>query len=355
MPSRELGFIPRLEALRGLAAAWVAGLHVYSNYNDTVVTGMAPVVVFFVLSGFVLARALERNSDPLTFVRHRAFRLFPAAIVTVLALTALHSMFGFYVGFEASFDWLNVAANALLIRSDINGPMWSLTVEAFATPLILVSFWACRRFGPALLYAGCAILFGLSFWGAYVHLLGGWTNIAPLYCFVAGVLVHFAAARASQPRFVAVSGLFVTAVLIAVGTRKQTAPILLVECVASAWLIYLIAVSRNSKIFAVSRLPPVRFLGKVSYSFYLLDLPAIAIAARLVPPDTLAVFATTVILLLPISWLSWRWVEVPFVRIARSKNANDVATDDRRLDVVMRPAAAGIVDGNSGGAGSRSS
>jgi peptidoglycan/LPS O-acetylase OafA/YrhL len=215
--------------------------------------GHCPGCHFFVLSGFVLARALERNPEPVTFLRHRAFRLFPAAIVTVLTLTALHSMFGFFVGFKPSFDWLNVVANALLIRSDINGPMWSLTVEAFATPLILGSFWAHRKFGPAPLVAACVILFGLSFWGPYVNLLGGWTNLGPLYCFVAGVWLHFAVPRASQHRFVAASGWLAVAVLIALGTRKQTALIIFIECLASTWLIYSIAISRESKVFCSPR------------------------------------------------------------------------------------------------------
>jgi len=45
--------------------------------------------------------------------------------------------------------------------------------------------------GALPLCALTAILFGLSFWGPYVHVLGGGTNLAPLYAFVVGVLVHF--------------------------------------------------------------------------------------------------------------------------------------------------------------------
>jgi exopolysaccharide production protein ExoZ len=62
----RLAFLPRLEALRGIAAVTVVGYHAG---NDEVVTRMAPVVLFFVLSGFVLARSLERDSTPSTFLR----------------------------------------------------------------------------------------------------------------------------------------------------------------------------------------------------------------------------------------------------------------------------------------------
>jgi hypothetical protein len=51
-------------------------------------------------------------------------------------LTFLYWQFGFYQGFMPSFEPLNVVLNVLLIRSDINDPMWSLTIELAAIPVI---------------------------------------------------------------------------------------------------------------------------------------------------------------------------------------------------------------------------
>src|SRR3569623_1645697 len=116
-------FLPRLEAMRGYAAVSVLAFHACMLSWDMVATGMAPVVVFFVLSGFLLARSLDRDPDPITFVRLRLFRLLPAAIATVFQLTLAYQSFGFYVGFLPSFAPLNVVLNALLIKSDINSVM----------------------------------------------------------------------------------------------------------------------------------------------------------------------------------------------------------------------------------------
>lgn len=157
-PNELGGFIPRLESLRGLAALSVLGFHAYGNRHDTNVGGMAPVVLFFVLSGFVLARSLDRNADPLNFFRNRVFRLFPAAAASVFLLTVLYWQFDFYIGFPTSHDWTNIILNALMIRSDINGVMWSMTVEYFASPLIIASFLAFKQYGvrpPSL----CIVLF----------------------------------------------------------------------------------------------------------------------------------------------------------------------------------------------------
>ena len=121
---KKTDFLPRLESLRGVAALIVVGYHashrisggVAYNWFDgfawrvftAVSNGTGAVVVFFVLSGFVLARSLESNSDPVRFLRNRVFRLFPAAMAVVALLTALHWRFGFFVGYEASFDPLDV-------------------------------------------------------------------------------------------------------------------------------------------------------------------------------------------------------------------------------------------------------
>src|SRR5215475_7443452 len=142
------GFLPRLESLRGVAAVSVVGYHVTAIYWDIIATGLIAVVMFFVLSGFVLARSLQQNPSPAAFFRSRFFRLFPPAAATVLLLTALYWLFGFWVGFRGEFDPFNVLLNALMIESDINGVMWSMTVEGAATPVILGSFWARGVFGP---------------------------------------------------------------------------------------------------------------------------------------------------------------------------------------------------------------
>ena len=299
--------------------------------NETAVTGLAPVVLFFVLSGFVLARSLHNNPSILAYFRNRAFRLFPPAAATVLLLTALFYRFGFFVGFRGSFDWPNVVLNALLIRSDINGVMWSMTVECFATPLILGCFLACKRFGPASLVALSVVLFGLSFVGPYVHLLGGATNLAPLYAFITGVLLHFAVVDGYQPRHLVTGTLMAILVFVICGTRKQTPLLNLGESLASGALILLVATSPTSKLFAVLDLPPVRFVGRISYSFYLLHVIGMSLALRFEPQGTLALFVLGVLCTIPLAWISWRCIEVPFMRLARAAKVKPASSGSSAL------------------------
>jgi exopolysaccharide production protein ExoZ len=348
-PSAEkAGFLPRIESMRGIAALAVVGYHVANQLTDlprsgpvdvfaykafmSASNGTGAVVAFFVLSGFVLARSLASNPDPARYFRSRFFRLFPAAVAVVGLLAALHSLFEIHVGFLASFDPVNIVLNMLMIRSDINSPMWSMTVECFATPLILFSVLLCRRHGARPLQAIILILFGLSFWGPYVHALGGATSLAALYAFVVGVLVHRYGERiaaAVDPGWAELAGPLTILIYCICGAKKQTAPILMVECLAMAMLVVLLVWRPACKLFRPLDLNLVRFYGRISYSLYLLHplgmLFSFRLLARLdlnhshLPASAVAVLTTlaSVALMTPFAYLSWRFIEIPFIALGR--------------------------------------
>jgi exopolysaccharide production protein ExoZ len=347
--SEKTGFIPRLESLRGVAALTVVGYHVNNQLSGgptngwldalfgrligACANGTGAVVTFFVLSGFVLARSLENNSDPVRFLRNRLFRLFPAAAATVALLTVLYWKFGFYVGFRGAFDPVNVILNMLMIRSDIDVVMWSMTVECVATPLILLSVRILQKRREPQLWGLMIVLIGVSSWGPYVHLLGGFTNLAPLYAFIVGVLIHFKskqlASSLSPGRSVAVA-ITSIAVFCFCGSRTQSALVLLLECLSAATLIALIGWRPAMPLFKPLDLRPVRFYGQISYSFYLLHLIGITLAFRLTDPaswntagfsrslTTILATAIAILLTTPAAYLSWRFIEVPAINLGKS-------------------------------------
>ena len=303
--------------MRGIAALMVVGYHVNGQLSNSppynavdafafgvfsaLSNGIGAVVIFFVLSGFVLARSLDGNSDPIRFFRNRFFRLFPAAIAVVALLTALHWQFGIFLGFGASFDPVNVICNMLLIRSDINGVMWSMTVECAATPLILLSVWLFRRHGKSLLWGLVTILFGLSFWGSYVHLLGGFTTLAPFYAFVVGVLIHVGGNRLPSrigPNLATAAAVAAIAVFLLLRDRVSSprARILMLECLCAMTLITLVAWRPNMKLFKPLDLRLARFYGQISYSFYLLHPLGILVAFRIMDPTALGLVGSSTIL-----------------------------------------------------------
>lgn len=342
----EQQFLPRIESLRGIAALTVVGYHVCGELSDgpslgwidalayrtfaTLSNGIGAVVTFFVLSGFVLARSLDGNPDPVRFFRNRVFRLFPAAVAVVALLTALRWQFGIQLGFGAPFDASDVILNMLLIKSDINGVMWSMTVECAATPLILFSVWSWSEYGERSLWALVAVLFVLSFWGPYVHLFGGFTTLAPFYAFVVGVLIHFGRQRvASQmsPRLATFALAAALAVFCYCGTKKQPSLVLMLECLSAATLILLIVAKPDMALFKPLDFRLVRFYGRISYSFYLLHPLGILFAFRTLDPIALnasgaplsltAIITTAASILFatPVAYLSWRFIEKPGIEL----------------------------------------
>jgi peptidoglycan/LPS O-acetylase OafA/YrhL len=346
---KKTGFIPRLESLRGVAALTVVGYHVNNQLSDrpahgwldtlfghligACANGTGAVVTFFVLSGFVLARSLENNPDPIRFLRNRVFRLLPAAAATVALLTVLYWKFGFYVGFRGSFDPVNVILNMLMIRSDIDVVMWSMTVECVATPLILLCVWILQRRREPQLWGLMIVLIGISSWGPYVHLLGGFTNLAPLYAFIVGILIHFKskqlASSLSSGRAIAVA-ITSIALFCFCGSRTQSALVLLLECLSAATLIALIAWRPAMPLFKPLDFRPVRFYGQISYSFYLLHLIGITLTFRLTDPaawnaagfsrslTTILATAIAILLTTPAAYLSWRFIETPAINFGKS-------------------------------------
>jgi peptidoglycan/LPS O-acetylase OafA/YrhL len=249
-------FLPRIESLRGIAALTVVAFHVRVEFSSVPIAGLdaaafylfrclsngvGAVVGFFVISGFVLARSLAANPEPARYFRNRIFRLFPAAVFVVALLTALYQCFGVHLG-QINFSPGNVLLNMLMIRTDINGPMWSLKVECFATPLILFSAWLVRREGVPWLWAAIFVLFGLSFWGTYIHALGYPSSLASLYAFIVGVLaLHYGRLLTIRPSVATLAVILSVSMYCYCGTFDKPALILLLECVCASVLVIVTA------------------------------------------------------------------------------------------------------------------
>jgi peptidoglycan/LPS O-acetylase OafA/YrhL len=350
----QAAFLPRIESLRGLAALAVAFCHVGVPLADAAYAqsgflggldalafriyvalsnGTGAVVAFFVMSGFVLAKSLDRNPDTVRFLRHRIFRLFPAIVAVIALITLIYRLTGF-MPFPATFDAANILLNMLTIHTDINRVMWSMKVEIFATPLILGCAWLFARRGAQPLWIIIAVLFGLSWIGQYASLLGDGTTIAPIYAFVFGMLVHFRGevfAPLVKSRWATPAAVLSVILFSVCSLLKQTGWTLMIECLSATMLVGLVAHGPHLAVLKPLDLRVVRFYGGISYSFYLLHplslwlaneaalrlqaaLPGLPVTAAALIAGTLSVALVT-----PAAWLSWVAIEKPAVRLGRRR------------------------------------
>ncbi|TAK83858.1 MAG: acyltransferase, partial [Aquabacterium sp.] len=128
----------------------------------------AAVDCFFVVSGYLVSKSFDRDSNFSRFYLRRFFRIYPLYIAVVLAQTVILGCLapgGFVANLRSEFDYLMVnAVFANFIQHDIgegvlrgltdpslNASLWTLKIE-FAFYLILPFLWlGVQRYGWKLL------------------------------------------------------------------------------------------------------------------------------------------------------------------------------------------------------------
>jgi peptidoglycan/LPS O-acetylase OafA/YrhL len=313
------GRLRELDGLRGIAAAVVVVTHaayfahapgwLFATPVGLALSGFEAVIVFFVLSGFVLALpyAAGRPPEYRTFLVRRFLRLGPAAAVAIVVAALLRG-----VGVQIA-ALLAVLSTGLFVTGGhvltaLSTPLWSLVQEfraSIAFPLLVRvsrSRVGCTMVGVGWL-AGCVL----------AGRLGGEAGVSLLVlpAFIAGIrLAH--TRRVLLPRATGAQLALTAFVLIALthaagrGTwewawhRGLTIPVDLLAAVL------LILAARRGPRHLLSA--PAQYLGRISYSLYLLHFPILYACseAGLIPLGVLAsVLAADV---------SQRLVEAPAMR-----------------------------------------
>ena len=375
----EVGDIPVLDGLRGLAVIWVALFHfVVLRAGDTWVdalhgmpaldalvrSGYLGVDLFFLLSGFLLAlpwiahanAGLPPPSTAAFYVR-RARRILPAYYVQLALafLVALPLLLGVGYWRKDLYVYLwNGVAHALFLQGTspltsgsmgVNGALWTLPIEVqfylllpFAMPLFIR---APRRTLAA------AIAASLAWQWAAAHDLGPlvalelrlgahwrWTEATVREMLAAQLpafLGHFAlgiflgrawlAQRGARARMgaplAAMAGAALLAASIAGLVPLPLEHVRLVPSLALALLFHAAVASTGKTATRILGGGPLALAGRISYSAYLCHLPILAVwnTRPSIFPGWLSLpgYAMTVF---TVSWISWRWIEQPFLRAA---------------------------------------
>lgn len=340
-----------LDAIRGLAAIGVVLFH----YNFLTM-GTAPfgtvfgpvyqaghylVDLFFVLSGYLLATVYAGKRDFPALVWRRIARLVPlhwATLIAMVGLRVLMSDAGLTLP-DTNGDAYHFVLNLLLLNQvglqhgfSFNTPSWSISVE-WITNLALFAAIACgvRRLlwlALALVAASTVLLLHYRGYLSSVGLILGFLDAALLrgmIGFFMGValasLLPIPPITGGHRRFLwdLVFIAAVAAILACMGSERFRITRGLDFLLPVVMMPTLIAASVRGRIAAVVlSLAPLRFLGEISYSVYLIHFPMLVLLMLVgvwsgVPnqgqsPLQLAAFLLAT---LGASYLSWRFFEVP--------------------------------------------
>jgi peptidoglycan/LPS O-acetylase OafA/YrhL len=294
-------------------------------------SGRAPVILFFVLSGFVLSEALaagfHRPRWLAVFYARRLLRIVPAAYAGLLAMLLAIWLADNWLPSRANLDlpdWItnyfhsarpvNLPGSLLFLDNHINPVYWTLHVELAGSLALPFFFWLIhalperrRAAGAAALVALLLLLPALPYRFATIsHMTSQF-----LFCFPLGMLVHLVTAvpRGHRAVFSRPAGWLALLVLLlahavigpgsaagrALGSVGMLTPMMgadanaaaylqhLVEAFAAAVLVGSVAVAARTWSALGNR--AAVWLGEISYSLYVIHFPvlvlAIAATARL--------------------------------------------------------------------------
>lgn len=298
-----------LDGLRGLAALAVIFYHAIlhhevlvstvlvqpiqslSSFRDIVTkialmlfNGNSAVILFFVLSGFVLTLSLHRmQGSPVEilgkFMARRIFRLYPALFVCMLfyyALSVVYATLG-QSGFPVP-DFARAMTNATLIDITWHGPSRTIQAEMLVVPFLLTFFALYRFFGVSALFLalGYSIMAitnpAMVLWAPN---MAGW-----LLSFAAGMLLAhpdcaqlFSKARTTGIVMMALGLIFIRAFVGGVADATVIGTTML--CMA---LVGSIHYGGNKAVDKALTHKIPQFLGQISFSLYLLNVPLLLVA-----------------------------------------------------------------------------
>ena len=185
-------FSASLDFIRLLAASVVFLGHLHTKpFGSELFAGFgaqahSAVVVFFVLSGFVITWAARRDGSAANYIVGRAARIYSVAVPALILTYVLDVSTGhigyqhlqpwkyvpFYLSFTTDFWFLHETAFS-------NGPWWSLCYEVWYYVVFGILFFGRGR--TKWIAAGvCLALMGPRLWLLFpIWLLGAWLQQAP--------------------------------------------------------------------------------------------------------------------------------------------------------------------------------
>ncbi len=329
--------IASIDALRGLAAlcvcvqhgmqpivvhpataphvsAWLAGMTV-----DRFDLGRYGVILFFLVSGYVVPFSLAGAHTLRRFAVTRAARLYPAFWLSIAAMVA--TMGSLPTGTRVAANM--TMAPSLLGQAPLSGVYWTLFVELafYALCAALFATGLLRRASAVLALGLCCValpLAGVWLWRMGAHVPIGYLGAHLSFLFV-GLLMRIAAEYPSRVTTAYAIGLTLAALtampILAIqpdGRFTLSTPLGVTLAGAAAVATFAMLHRRVG-----TDLPWLLRLGAFSYSIYLFHIPVTRLAAQVVPPASTAAailyLVLTVAGTLTVAAVVYTWIERPCI------------------------------------------
>lgn len=288
--------------------------------------GTLAVVIFFVISGFLISASYLHRENLFAFAEARFLRIFPALLVCVLfcvfVVGAWVTTIPVLEYLKHPGTWSYVWHNITLFPGvrfrlpgvfqdnpwpgGVNGSLWTLPIELYMYCMVMLigalGILKHRASFNALALILLVALFALK---------KGWVpaegipikHTALVMAYLAGVF--FYVNREFIPLNMAVLLLVIATLLLFHGTVLW----LIVQVFGLTYIVLFIALHPGVK------LPNMDRYGDFSYGIYIYAFPVQQLVIKYMTEDPLAVLLYSTLIVFPLAMLSWRFIEKPALEL----------------------------------------
>ena len=330
---------PSIEGLRGFSALIVILYHLHnmaiiggfghpsaSRVLEKIIAGLGPfgVMLFFMISGYLIVQSLIKYDNIPLFFKHRAVRIYPVFLLLQIIVFSFGPLVSYgWMGplrHSASLFTFHFITNLLFLPGIFSLPIaqknaWSLSYE-FAFYLTAATlYFALARHMASPIMSRVALLLGLAIGIAvlYTHPLA--------WFFAGGTVVFFAGTTRAKTWITSPSHWVLGVVLLVLAFAAFVLNVLWLSVIFGA--LFFATVVNGQGIFSrLLCLQPMQFLGRISYSLYLVHpfvLDALrSVIRRMSPQMHVAWLAPSLFglsgltLAVIVASLMYRFVEVGF-------------------------------------------
>jgi peptidoglycan/LPS O-acetylase OafA/YrhL len=268
------------------------------------------VEIFFVISGFVIPLSLENGkyqlNDYLRFLYKRLIRLHPAYLAAI-ALTLIITYFSFkfkHMPFPETFE--SIAGSILVFQNlGLNVVFWTLKIEAEFYIFIGLFFILLKRFPSIALYIVIPVLLLASQFD-YFNAIGLLKHLSYFLMGTIGFLIYAKKGQVWRHYLLLLAVIIFSFLFTTIPNMVDGVP----ASIAGALTILFI-------LFYKGKTPQsMNFIGKISYSLYLVHYPIskmiIRFLMKLLPaPIAWILFLIVFAIVIPVAWLFYKYIEAP--------------------------------------------
>jgi peptidoglycan/LPS O-acetylase OafA/YrhL len=268
------------------------------------------VEIFFVISGFVIPLSLENGkyhlNDYLRFLYKRLIRLHPAYLAAI-ALTLIITYFSFrfkHLPFPETFE--SIAGSILVFQNmSLNVVFWTLKIEAEFYIFIGLFFILLKQYPSIALYFVIPILLVASQFD-YFNSIGLLKHLAYFLMGTIGFLIYTKKGHVWHHYLLLLAVIIFSFLFTSIPNMVDGVPATFAGIFTILFILFYKGKTPQS----------MNFIGKISYSLYLVHYPIskmmIRFLMKLLPaPIAWILFLIVFAIVIPVAWLFYKYIEAP--------------------------------------------